>query len=109
MVRNLYDGPEIPIGPDGKRSRVVMATHPTGKKKISVGVTRAGIVSERFFTNLPHQAFPACDVVELDTALVGLLNRSSPMKTASWTQTAGAATPPGDRNGGHGSLHGSGS
>lgn len=26
---------------------------------------RAGVVSERFFTNLPQQAFTACDVVDL--------------------------------------------
>src|ERR1043166_4796978 len=29
------------------------------------GVTRAGVVHELFFTNLPQQAFTACDVVEL--------------------------------------------
>jgi hypothetical protein len=28
-------------------------------------VTRGGVVYELFFTNLPHQAFTACDVVEL--------------------------------------------
>ena len=31
----------------------------------SVGVTRAGVVYELFFTNLPQQAFTASDVVEL--------------------------------------------
>jgi hypothetical protein len=30
-----------------------------------VGVTRAGVVYELFFTNLPQQAFTASDVVEL--------------------------------------------
>jgi len=30
-----------------------------------VGVTRAGVVYELFFTNLPQRAFTACDVVEL--------------------------------------------
>jgi hypothetical protein len=43
----------------------VVATHPAGKKKSPVGVTRAGVVYELFFTNLPHHAFSACDVVEL--------------------------------------------
>jgi hypothetical protein len=50
----------------------VVATHPAdqnGKKrtnqKKTVGVTRGGVVYELFFTNLPQQAFTACDVVEL--------------------------------------------
>jgi hypothetical protein len=45
--------------------RVVVATHPAGKKKSPVGVTRAGIVYELFFTNLPQQTFTAADVVEV--------------------------------------------
>jgi hypothetical protein len=65
MVRSLYDCPEIPVGPEGVRCRVIVATHPAGKKKSPIGVTRAGIVYELFFTNLPQQAFTACDVVEL--------------------------------------------
>ncbi len=64
-VRSLYDCPEIPVGPDGVRCRVVVATHPAAKKKSPVGVTRAGIVYELFFTNLPQHAFTASDVVEL--------------------------------------------
>jgi hypothetical protein len=65
MMRSLYDCPDIPVGPDGVLCRVVVATHPAGKKKSPVGVTRAGIVYELFFTNLPQQGFTACDVVEL--------------------------------------------
>jgi hypothetical protein len=64
MVRNLYDCSEIPVGPEGVPCRVVVATHPAGKKS-SIGVTRKGVVYELFFTNLPQQAFTACDVVEL--------------------------------------------
>jgi hypothetical protein len=64
-VRTLYDCPQIPVGPDGVPCRVVVATHPATKKKSPVGVTRAGIVYELFFTTLPQQAFTACDVVEL--------------------------------------------
>ena len=64
MMRCLYDCPEIPVGPEGVPCRVVVATHPAGKKKSPVGVTRAGIVYELFFTNLPQHAFTACDVVE---------------------------------------------
>ena len=41
MVRSLYDCPEIPVGPEGMPCRVVVATHPAGKKKSPVGVTRA--------------------------------------------------------------------
>ena len=65
MVRSLYDCPQIPVGPDGARCRVIVATHPSGKKKSPVGVTRAGVVYELFFTTLPQWAFTACDVVEL--------------------------------------------
>ncbi len=65
MVRSLYDCPEVPVGPEGVSCRVVVATHPAGKKKSPVGVTRAGIVYELFFTNLPQRAFTATDVVEL--------------------------------------------
>ncbi len=65
MVRSLYDCPEIPLGPASVRCRVVVATHPATKKKSPVGVTRAGVVYELFFTNLPQQRFTASDVVEL--------------------------------------------
>ncbi|EFH82681.1 hypothetical protein [Ktedonobacter racemifer] len=65
MVRSLYDCPQIPVGPEGVSYRVVVATHPAGKKKSPVGVTRTGMVYELFFTNLPQHAFTACDVVEL--------------------------------------------
>jgi hypothetical protein len=65
IVRSLYDCPQVPLGPEGVSCRVVVATHPAGKKKSPVGVTRAGIVYELFFTNLPQQAFTASDVVEV--------------------------------------------
>jgi hypothetical protein len=65
MERSLYDCQEIPVGPEGTLCRVVMATHSSGKKKSPVGVTRAGIVYELFFTNLPQHTFTARDVVEL--------------------------------------------
>ncbi len=65
LARRLYDCPEIVVGPEGVPCRVVVATHPAGKKMGPVGVTRAGVVYELFFTNLPQHAFTACDVVEL--------------------------------------------
>lgn len=65
MVRSLYDCPGIPVGPDRVPCRVIVATHPAGKKKSPIGVTRKGVVYELFFTNLPQHSFTACDVVEL--------------------------------------------
>jgi hypothetical protein len=65
VVRSLYDCAEVPVGSEGMSCRVVVATHPAGKKKSPVGVTRAGVVYELFFTNLPQQAFTVSDVVEL--------------------------------------------
>jgi hypothetical protein len=65
MVRSLYDCPQIPVGPEGMSCRVIVATHSAGKKKSPIGVTRAGVVYELFFTTLPQHAFTACDVVEL--------------------------------------------
>ena len=65
MVRALYDCSDVPVGPDGVSCRVVVATHPVGEKKSPVGVTRAGVVSELFFSRLPQQAFTASDVVAL--------------------------------------------
>lgn len=64
IVRSLSDCPQVSIGPEGVQYRVVVATHPAGKKKRPVGVTREGTVYERFFTNVPQQAFTASDVVE---------------------------------------------
>jgi hypothetical protein len=64
-VRSLYDCPNVPVGSEGVLCRVVVATHPAGKQKSPVGVTRGGVVYELFFSNLPQQAFTASDVVEL--------------------------------------------
>jgi hypothetical protein len=65
MVRSLYDCPQVPVGPAGVLCRVVVATHPADNQKSPVGVTRAGVVYELFFTTLPQQGFTASDVVEL--------------------------------------------
>src|SRR5579885_1387572 len=65
MERSLYDCLEIPVGPHGMPCRMIVATHPAGKKKSPIGVTLKGVVYELFFTNLPQQAFTARDVVEL--------------------------------------------
>ncbi len=65
LLRTLYDCPDVPVGPDGLSFRVVVATHPTAKKKSRVGLSRGGVVYELFFTNLPQGAFTAADVVAL--------------------------------------------
>jgi len=65
LVRQLYDCPDVAVGPEGVRCRVVVATHPAAQKKSRIGDTREGIVDELFFTHLPQEAFTASDVVEL--------------------------------------------
>ena len=50
MGRDLYDCSEVPVGAEGIPYRVVVATHPEGSKKSPVGVTRAGVVYELFFS-----------------------------------------------------------
>ena len=44
---------------------VVVATHQASEKQSRVGLTRAGLVDERFFTHLPQGAFTAAAVVAL--------------------------------------------
>jgi len=65
VVRQLYDCPDVPVGPKGVRCRVVVATHPAAEKKSRIGRTRKGVVYELFFTHLPQDAFTASDVVAL--------------------------------------------
>jgi hypothetical protein len=65
LVRQLYDCPDVAVGPEGVRCRVVVATHPAAEKKSRVGHTRKGVVYELFFTHLPQDAFTAADVVAL--------------------------------------------
>src|SRR6266702_4678097 len=65
LLRQLYDCPDVPVGPDGVRCRVVVATHPAGETKSRIGHTRNGVVYELFFTHLPQKAFTASDVVAL--------------------------------------------
>ena len=65
VVRALYDCPDLPLGPEGMRCRLVVATHPAGTAKSRIGVTRAGVVYELFLTKLPQSTFTASDVVAL--------------------------------------------
>lgn len=65
MERALYDCPDLPLGPEGMRCRLIVATHPASGKKSRIGVTRSGMVYELFVTKLPQSAFTASDVVSL--------------------------------------------
>jgi hypothetical protein len=65
LVRQLYDCPDVAVGPEGVRCRVVVATHPAAETKSRIGHTRKGVVYELFFTQLPQDAFTASDVVAL--------------------------------------------
>jgi hypothetical protein len=65
LVRQLYDCPDVSVGPEGVHCRVVVATHPAGETKSRIGHTRKGVVYELFFTHLPQEAFTASDVVAL--------------------------------------------
>ena len=46
MLRALYDCPNVPLGPEGMRCRLVVATHPAGVTKSRIGVTHSGVVYE---------------------------------------------------------------
>jgi hypothetical protein len=65
LVRQLYDCPDVAVGPTGVRCRVVVATRSKGAAKPRIGITRKGVVYELFVTNLPREAFTAADVVAL--------------------------------------------
>ncbi len=65
MVRALYDCPDLPLGPEGMRCRLVVATHPAEATKSRIGVTRAGVVYELFVTQLPQSGFTTSDIVAL--------------------------------------------
>ena len=65
LVCQLYDCPDVPVGPEGCRCRVVVATHPAPEKKSRIGHTCKGVVYELFLTHLPQDAFTASDVVAL--------------------------------------------
>jgi hypothetical protein len=63
LVRQLYDCPDVAVGPEGVHCRVVVATHPAASKQSRIGHTQQGVVYELFFTQLPQDAFTASDVV----------------------------------------------
>lgn len=94
MVRALYNCPDLPLGSEGVRCRVIVATHPAGKTKSRIGVTRSGVVYELFVTQLPQNAFTASDVVALylhrgafETTLADEDQEQDPDRWASHTAT----------------------
>ena len=94
MMRALYDCLDLPLGPEGVRCRVVVATHPAGTVKSRIGVTRSGVVYELFVTQLPQSAFTASDVVALylhrgafETALADEDQEQDPDRWVSHTAT----------------------
>ena len=85
LVRQLYDCPEVMVGPEGVHCRVVVATHPAGQSKHRIGLLRKGIVYELFFTNLPQERFTASDVIArslhrgaCEPALAGVVSGARP-------------------------------
>jgi hypothetical protein len=65
LVRQLYDCPDVAVGPAGIRCRVVVATHPKGATRHHIGLCRKGVVYELFLTNVPREAFTAADGLAL--------------------------------------------
>jgi hypothetical protein len=65
LACQLYDCPDVAVGPTEARCRVVGATHPKGATKHRIGLLRKGVVYELFVTNLPREAFTAADVLAL--------------------------------------------
>jgi hypothetical protein len=64
-ARALFDLPKIKLAGTSLTTRLIVATHPAGPTKASIGITRQGVVYELFVTALPSDGFTAADVVEL--------------------------------------------
>jgi hypothetical protein len=65
LTRQLFDCPQVVLTAQGTRSRVVIATHVATTASPPVGVLRAGLVYELFYTSLPPEAFLPSDVLDL--------------------------------------------
>ncbi|HVU70442.1 MAG TPA: hypothetical protein VHD63_25180, partial [Ktedonobacteraceae bacterium] len=100
MARSLYDCPQIPVGPDGVPCRVVVATHPAGKKKSPVGVTRAGAVYELCSSRTCHNTPSQPAMWSRWTCIAGPLSRFFQTRIRRLIPTVGAATRPGARSAG---------
>jgi hypothetical protein len=100
VVRSLYDCPEVPVGPEGVLCRVVVATHPAGKKKSPVGVTRAGWSTNSFSPTCREPRIHRLRCRRTVSASRGRSRLRSPMRIGNKTRIAGAATQPGGRSAG---------
>jgi hypothetical protein len=65
MSRALYDCAEVALTPTGPVVRMLLATHPAGSSRPSIGKVKKGTVYEQFFTTLPSPAFTPADVLDL--------------------------------------------
>jgi hypothetical protein len=65
MSRALYDCAEVALTPTGPVVRMLLATHPAGSSRPSIGKVKEGTVYEQFFTTLPPLAFTPADVLDL--------------------------------------------
>ncbi|HET8851609.1 MAG TPA: hypothetical protein VFN02_03720 [Ktedonobacteraceae bacterium] len=60
LVRQLYDFPDVLVGPKGVRCRVVVATHPAPEKKSRIGHTCEGVVDATLFHASPARRVHRC-------------------------------------------------
>lgn len=63
--RVLYDCGQVQLASTGSVVRMLLAIHPAGTSRPSVGKVREGTVYEQFFTTLPFPAFTPADVLDL--------------------------------------------
>lgn len=96
MKHSLYDCSQIPVGPEGISCRMIVATHPAGKKS-PIGGILAEVVYELYFTNLPQHAFTAAMWLSCSCIAVPLSLRSQ-TKTRRSIPTNGVAIRPGDKS-----------
>jgi hypothetical protein len=100
MVRSLYDCPQIPVGPEEVPCRVVVATHPAGKKKSPIGSRAQEWSTNSSSRTCPNRHLPP-EMSLSCTCIAALLSRCSRMKTRRSIPTDGALTQPGDRSAGN--------
>jgi hypothetical protein len=108
LVRQLYDCPDVPVGPEGVRCRVVVATHPATSKKSRIGHTRKARCLRTLFHSSPARGVHRLRCGGPLRGLVAPLNRCLPMKTRSKILTAGVRMPRLDKKPGRLSHNGSG-
>src|SRR6266487_3239907 len=107
LVRQLYDCPDVPVGKQGCRCRVVVATHPAASKKSRIGQPARASATNSFSpgfrkTGSPPPMWSHC------ICIVVPLNQCSAMRTSSKTPTAGAVTRLLDKKPGRSSRSGCG-